>query len=245
MTFWVYENTIHKKCRVHRGDCSFCNDGRGIHGGGETNSGRWFGPHAELREAEAFANSRRQPDVRGCGMCTGETVRPAAPQAKPSPIELSAAASPDALPWPWDQAQEFTCSLKLEWVPLGRLALDAKGKLKFPAIASDPGLYRLRTPKAEGRMAVYVGESDNLQRRFQNYRQGSEGQATSHRINGWLKKLLADGSEISISAITETAWFVDGGEQAPADLSAKAVRRLFEQWAITAEHAQDIESLNR
>ncbi len=68
-------------------------------------------------------------------------------------------------------------------------------------------------------MAVYIGESDNVQRRFGNYRQGSEGQATSHRINGWLKQLLVDQSEISISAITESAWFVDGTDSTRADLS--------------------------
>ena len=91
----------------------------------------------------------------------------------------------------------------------------------------------LRTPTHDGRMAVYIGENDNVQRRFRNYRQGNEGQATSHRINGWLKELLAVRGEISISAVTDTAWFVDGADTTPADLSSKSVRRLFEQWAIT------------
>lgn len=93
-------------------------------------------------------------------------------------------------------------------------------------------------------MAVYVGESDNVQRRFGNYRQGSEGQVTSRRINGWLKQLLAEQGEISISAVTDTAWFVDGADATRADLSSKSVRRLFEQWAITASLRPGIQSLN-
>ena len=244
MTYFVYEKTIHKKCRIHRPDCSFCNDGRGVHGGGKTASGEWSGPYQDLAIAEAFANSRGQPDTRACGMCTGEAVKTSqrvANSINPRTVQQVA----ETAPWLWDEAQEFNCSLRLRWIPLGRLTLDAKGKLLFPKAEPAPGLYRLRTPSRDGRMAVYIGESDNVQRRFGNYRQGSEGQATSHRINGWLKRLLAEKCEISISAVTDTAWLVDGADTTSADLSSKSVRRLFEQWAITAEHAQDIESLNR
>ena len=32
MAFWIYENwTAENKAVIHRGDCSFCNEGKGIH----------------------------------------------------------------------------------------------------------------------------------------------------------------------------------------------------------------------
>jgi len=55
MEFWVYENTIHRKARVHRADCSFCGGGRGLHGGGQTLSGKWFWPFLDLDGALAAA----------------------------------------------------------------------------------------------------------------------------------------------------------------------------------------------
>ena len=244
MNYWVYENSVHKKCRIHEAECAFCNDGRGIHGGGETSSGKWSGPYVIVEAAVEYANSRGLADVRGCGVCAGEAA-PRALRSDRTALVAVRATAIDAAPWPWDLPRDTKCSLQLKWLPIGRVTLDAKGKLTFPKIAPSPGLYRVRTPKLGGRMAVYVGESENLQRRFGNYRQASEGQATSHRINGWLKDLLANGKEISISAITDTAWMINEGDRVGADLSKKAVRRLFEQFAIVVEHAEDIESLNR
>ena len=51
--------------------------------------------------------------------------------------------------------------------------------LVFPEGRARSRPLRLRTPTPDGRIAIYIGESENVQRRFRNYRQGSEGQATS------------------------------------------------------------------
>ena len=245
MTFWVYENTIHQKCRVHRSDCSFCNDGNGIHGGGHTLSGNWLGPFPDLEKATETANNRKFADVRGCSLCVGNDINASEPLSKWTPTHLENAKDTSLSLYLWDQPQEFSCSLSMLWIPIGRLIQDAQGKLRFPKVDPKPGLYRLRTKYADGRIAVYIGESSDLRRKFGNYRNPGPSQVTNLRINGYLKEQLAQRCEISVSVITETAWFVDGDDRAVADHSKKAIRRLFEQWAISAEGATDIESLNR
>ena len=180
-------------------------------------------------------------DVRGCGMCTGQIVG----QQIREPEHQTRGKAVDEAIWPWDRQQEFICSLQLQWVPIGRLVVDQEGKLRFPKAPDSPGLYRLRSRSPIGKMAVYIGESDNLQRRFGNYRNPGPTQQTSLRINAWLKNVLLAQNEVSISVVTQTAWIIDGDERALADFFKKTIRRLFEQWAITADQATDIESLNR
>ena len=41
--FYSYENWHHGYARVHRGDCHFCNQGKGLFGGGRTPNGEWHG----------------------------------------------------------------------------------------------------------------------------------------------------------------------------------------------------------
>jgi hypothetical protein len=44
--FGAYENwRAHgHRATVHRGGCSMCNQGAGVHGGGETPNGKWLEP---------------------------------------------------------------------------------------------------------------------------------------------------------------------------------------------------------
>jgi hypothetical protein len=244
MEFWVYENTIHRKARIHRADCSFCSDGRGLHGGGQTVSGKWFGPFPDLDGAVAAARNTRQDDIRACGVCIGSTGtvshEPASRAEEPKPpsqtIELG--------PWEWDAREELMCALRLSWIPKGRLMLDAQGKVQFPNVPASGGLYRLKTRYPDGRFALYIGESENLRRRFSNYRNPGPTQQTSLRINAWLKELLSSGGEISVAIVEDARMTTKRGET-NADFSVKSIRRLFEQLAISLEHASEIESLNR
>jgi hypothetical protein len=243
MQFWVYENTIHRKARIHCSDCSFCADGRGIHGGGETISGKWYGPCSDLRSATAVAQNTRQPDIRPCGVCIGAAD---VSNSNPGAIEINSSledlAQPE--PWDWDRREELACSLRLNWVPADRVILDATGKLHFPTAPTSGGLYRFKTEYPDGRFAVYVGESDNLRRRFSNYRNPGPTQQTSLRINAWLRELLSSGGEISVALVDQATMSSEAGT-ANANFSQKSVRRLFEQLAISVEHASEIESLNR
>lgn len=73
-SFWAYENwRAHGHCAtVHRGECSMCNDGTGVHGGGETRNGKWHGPFSSYGGASSVA-SRSGADVRDCRICTPRT----------------------------------------------------------------------------------------------------------------------------------------------------------------------------
>ncbi len=150
-----------------------------------------------------------------------------------------------SFPVKWDILEELSGSLQMIWEPLGCIVLDAQGRLTFPITPALPGLYRFRIREKGKNEARYVGESDNLHRRFNtNYRHGNVSQHTSHRINQILKNALAKNAEISISLITDKAWLKSAGAKQKVDLSSKAVRRLFEHFAQCVEGDCIIETLN-
>lgn len=68
--YHVYENSIvgGHRCRVHRYDCSFCNEGRGIRPALGSHHGKWYGPFPTLEEALAFG-ATISPDTRECRIC--------------------------------------------------------------------------------------------------------------------------------------------------------------------------------
>ena len=237
MAFWVYENTIHKKARIHEAACSFCVHGQGLHGSGKTSSGEWHGPFEELETATSAATQTKQPDIRGCSVCIGGVAGNFRPAGEQRPTQ---SAVTEAEPVDLDWKRELNCSLFVRWISKGRIALDEGGRPIFPSVEKKAGLYRLAARYPDGRFAAYVGESVNLHQRFGYYRNPGPTQQTSQRINAWLKELLSDGGDVSVSVAEQT--HLDGKN---ADLSKKATRRMFEQMAIALEHAKEIESLNR
>jgi len=68
MTYHVYENWTVHKAKVHFSDCSFCNNGKGIHPDAGTNNGRWLGPFPTLDEALHAAQATGEP-VSKCKFC--------------------------------------------------------------------------------------------------------------------------------------------------------------------------------
>lgn len=67
-TWWVYENLPRRRGRIHLADCSFCNDGQGLHRS-TAPTGRWYGPFSGADEAIAQALETRAEDLAGCGVC--------------------------------------------------------------------------------------------------------------------------------------------------------------------------------
>lgn len=53
--FWVYDNNVHRYARIHRADCSYCNDGAGFHPGSGDDAGGWLGPFADMHGARVAA----------------------------------------------------------------------------------------------------------------------------------------------------------------------------------------------
>lgn len=163
------------------------------------------------------------------------------PKAKPPATErdpLNQAGSHE-----WDYSAAIKLQISMEWKPIGRVMLDDAGRLVFPAVPQAPGLYRFRV-RAAGREGVYIGESDNLARRFAHYRNPGPSQQTNLRLNTTFKDALAAGAEISVAAITGNAWIERSGDCQTADLSSKAVRCLFENAALL-DGGKDVDALNR
>jgi hypothetical protein len=134
-------------------------------------------------------------------------------------------------------------TIRMSWIERGQVELDAAGKLVFPMVPDAPGLYRLRIVSAVEDEAVYIGESANLRRRFGNYRTPGPTQQTSLRINGLIRFALESGGRLFVATADEIFFEVDGAS-IDIDLGRTSMRRMLENFAISLERAEDVESLN-
>jgi hypothetical protein len=68
--YWVYENWTHDRARVHKSECTFCNDGRGVHAEViDKRNGTWHGPYADRAAAFNDAVKTGRASNRGCAVC--------------------------------------------------------------------------------------------------------------------------------------------------------------------------------
>ncbi len=98
MAFWVYENKIRNRARIHTGTCRYCNHGKGVGGSPDnTSDDEWHGPFETFAKAEKAANGLGRKDVAACGVCKPETAKaePAKAPAKPKTTAKPVAASPN------------------------------------------------------------------------------------------------------------------------------------------------------
>ncbi|MDD3029370.1 MAG: hypothetical protein PHS57_03700 [Alphaproteobacteria bacterium] len=146
--------------------------------------------------------------------------------------------------YPWDICSCLECTATMQWEPLGKVVLDAKGRPLFPHVENIPAIYRIRM-RQNDKISLYVGETDNLKRRFGNYRNPAPTQQTSLRIHALIKKALEVGAEVSASAIVGKAWISIGSKRTFANLTSKTVRCLLENSAILTCGGEEIETLNR
>ncbi len=136
-------------------------------------------------------------------------------------------------------------ALRVGWEVIGSARLDSNAKLSFPKPPSKAGLYQFRIERTDGSVSRYVGESDNLIRRFGNYRNPGPTQRTSLRVNTLFKELLVGGHSIKVAVATGRAWILRNRREELADLNEKNVRRLFENFVLVMGKANDIEDINR
>lgn len=134
--------------------------------------------------------------------------------------------------------------LRLAWLPVGEVGCDASGRLLFPEIPSCPGLYRFKFEPV-GTNSVYFGETDNLRRRFNHYRNPDPSQKTNLRLNKLFHRAIRDGHKTSLAVVVDTAWIGMDGVENRADLSEKAERVLLEHVAILEAKSEAYEILNR
>lgn len=166
-------------------------------------------------------------------------------ESLPTPMKKrSAPPVKDTIPCLWDKPYKMECRIVMEWQPLGTVTQDQQGRLLFPKAQSIPAIYRLRIRYVQSE-AGYIGETDNLSRRFGNYRNPGSTQQTSLRINAVLKQALDKGAEIAVSAVTTQAWIDRGNGLEAVSFTSKAMRCLFENAAILDNGGTDIDMLNR
>jgi hypothetical protein len=147
-------------------------------------------------------------------------------------------------PYEWDTATAFECKVSMRWKPIGRITLGESRRLQFPDAPKLPGLYRFRI-RGTGGAALYIGESDNIERRFRNYRNPGPTQPTNVRLNQRFSSALIRGAEIAVAIVTDDAYIENGEGRGVADFTSKAVRCLFENAAIVLGGGKEIELLNR
>ncbi len=124
-------------------------------------------------------------------------------------------------------AVEFT------WQPAGTIRLEGS-RPAFPALPETPGLYRFTFAFANGPTKVYIGETDNLRRRAQQYRTPGPSQATNLRMNNELTVALSRGTAVSVATITDATIELDNGMNESVDLSRKTGRLMLENLAMAA-----------
>ncbi|PJI42160.1 hypothetical protein [Ferrovibrio sp.] len=202
----------------------------------------WWGNAAEGHShAEAWLEAGWETENLNL---TAERVafRRTGPRSTTPKLRAKRTPKPSLSAYDWDTPDQLQCDISMQWQPLGRI-ISLNGRLSFPIAPSSPGLYRFRVRQGN-REAVYYGESDNLARRFTNYRNPGSTQQTNVRVNQKFTEMLERGAEISVAVIIQDAWICRDGKRVVADFSSKAVRRLFEHAAIHAS-GEDIEALNR
>jgi hypothetical protein len=67
--YFIYENWTHDRGRIHKAECSMCNDGRGTQAGDSGRNGRWHGPFDDRAFAFKKATSLNRADMRPCALC--------------------------------------------------------------------------------------------------------------------------------------------------------------------------------
>jgi hypothetical protein len=142
-------------------------------------------------------------------------------------------------------SNDTACTLRFGWGDVGAVLLDESGKLRFPNLPTKPGLYQFRVHGPKGDVGRYVGETNNLQRRFAHYRNPGPTQPTNLRLNALLKEVLGKGGNVELAIAIDSAWITRNGQEEIANLRNKNVRRLFENVALITGQARDVLDLNK
>lgn len=124
-----------------------------------------------------------------------------------------------------------------EWRQLGMATLGADGRLILPSAPPAPGIYRFRLLGPGP--SVYIGETDQLPRRFSQYRSPGPSQRTNLRMNERMRLNLGASREVAVDVAIH-AWVQVGGAREPLDLNRKSHRMLAEEAALDDARASSL-----
>ena len=118
-------------------------------------------------------------------------------------------------------------AVRFEWRAAGCITMEG-GRPKVPRVPAVPGISRFSFVSRDGRTAsVYVGETDNLQRRMAHYRNPGPTQTTNQRLHARMVEHIEGGGRVDLSVTTD----VKRGGHA-LDLGQKATRLLIEREVV-------------
>jgi hypothetical protein len=134
-------------------------------------------------------------------------------------------------------------TLALRWKRYGPVIMDSSGKLGFPEFGFGPSVYRFAIEKSDGTRLEYIGETDNLYRRFAHYRNPGPTQTTNKRMNAFCKTVLSEDGRVGIDV--GAAFFITAnGDEQIVSLFSKNNRRLFEYYALVVGRTENAICLN-
>jgi len=113
------------------------------------------------------------------------------------------------------------------WAEVGEIHLGPDGRLLMPDPGHDPGIYRFRLTRG-GAPTVYVGESEDVIRRFGQYRNPERSQRTNVRMNARMKAHIEAGVIVEVAVVTEAVLTVAECHES-LDLGRRTSRLLVEE----------------
>ena len=141
-----------------------------------------------------------------------------------------------------------TLTLNMKWQRLGSVTIGPSGRtssgLIFPQVTNVPGVYLFEF-RVLGQVHRYVGQTQNLRKRFRSYRSPGAGQTTSKRVHAWFRFTHSHGGVADVYVLADTASACPQQDCAPANLSDPKRRLLFERLGIVVECADPVMCLNR
>ena len=113
------------------------------------------------------------------------------------------------------------------WAEVGEIHLGPNGKLLMPDSGTGPGIYRFRLTRGSA-ATVYIGESEDVSRRFGQYRNAEPSQRTNVRMNKLIRECVAAGGVVKVAVVAEAVLRV-GESHEPLDLGRRTSRLLVEE----------------
>ena len=113
------------------------------------------------------------------------------------------------------------------WREVGEVRLGHYSKLLMPDPGHGPGIYRFHLTWGDS-PSLYIGESEDMSRRFGQYRNPEPSQRTNIRISKWMHRQVDAGRTLYVAVVTEAVLRV-GDSQEPLDLERRTSRLLVEE----------------
>jgi predicted GIY-YIG superfamily endonuclease len=113
------------------------------------------------------------------------------------------------------------------WSEIGVTSLGPDSTLGMPDPGHVPGIYRFRLTGSK-RPSVYIGESEDVSRRFGQYGNPERSQRTNVRLNARMKAHIEVGGIVEVAIVTEAVLRLAECHE-PLDLGRRTSRLLVEE----------------